>query len=63
MAETSESIEGRVVMITGGGQGIGRAYALKFAEAGAIPVIVEIDGPPSRRPPPPHWIASGGSMC
>jgi NAD(P)-dependent dehydrogenase (short-subunit alcohol dehydrogenase family) len=44
MAETSESIEGRVVMITGGGQGIGRAYALKFAEAGAIPVIVEIDG-------------------
>ena len=44
MAETSESIEGRVVMITGGGQGIGRAYALKFPEAGAIPVIVEIDG-------------------
>lgn len=30
-------------MITGAGQGIGRAYALSFAEAGAIPVIAEID--------------------
>ena len=30
-------------MITGAGQGIGRAYALSFAEAGAIPVIPEID--------------------
>lgn len=44
MADTSASVEGRVVMITGGGQGIGRAYALHFAENGAIPVIAEIDG-------------------
>tara|TARA_A100001037_G_scaffold276829_1_gene276382 strand:- start:2149 stop:2919 length:771 start_codon:yes stop_codon:yes gene_type:complete len=44
MADTSTSVEGRVVMITGGGQGIGRAYALHFAEHGAIPVIAEIDG-------------------
>jgi len=44
MADTSASVEGRIVMITGAGQGIGRAYALSFAEAGAIPVIAEIDG-------------------
>lgn len=33
----------RVVIITGGGRGIGRAYAHNFAKLGAIPVIAEID--------------------
>lgn len=37
-------LEGRVVIITGGGQGIGRAYAHHFAEQGAIPVIAEFNG-------------------
>ncbi|MDP6173859.1 MAG: SDR family oxidoreductase [Rhodospirillales bacterium] len=36
-------ISGRVVIITGGGQGIGRQYALSFAQAGAIPVIADIN--------------------
>ena len=43
------SLDGRVVVITGGGQGIGRGYAHYFAAQGAIPVIAEIDGGNARR--------------
>ena len=41
---TYDSLRDRVVIITGGGQGIGRGYAHHFAAQGAIPVIAEIDG-------------------
>jgi len=37
------SLDGRVVVITGAGQGIGRATAVAMAGAGALPVIAEID--------------------
>lgn len=37
------SLRDRVVIITGGGQGLGRAYAHQFAAQGAIPVIAEIN--------------------
>jgi 3-oxoacyl-[acyl-carrier protein] reductase len=36
-------LTGRVAIITGAGQGIGREYALAFAAAGAVPVIAEIN--------------------
>jgi NAD(P)-dependent dehydrogenase (short-subunit alcohol dehydrogenase family) len=36
-------VAGRVVIITGAGQGIGREYARQFAAAGAIPVVAEVN--------------------
>jgi len=44
MSHNRFDVSGRVVIITGAGQGIGRDYALAFAEAGAIPVLAEING-------------------
>src|SRR5690348_6578210 len=36
-------LEGKVAVITGGGSGIGRASALKFAHEGAAVVVAEIN--------------------
>ena len=41
---TYDSLAGRIIIITGGGQGIGRGYAHYFAAQGAIPVIAEYNG-------------------
>lgn len=37
------SLEGRVAIVTGAGQGIGKVFAKAFAACGAIPVIAELD--------------------
>lgn len=37
------TLKDRVVVITGGGQALGRTYAHAFAEQGAIPVIAELN--------------------
>lgn len=42
------SLRERVIVITGAGQGLGRAYALAFAAQGAIPVVAELDGEKGR---------------
>jgi len=46
---TYDSLKDRVVIITGGGQGIGRGYAHHFAAQGAIPVIAELNGENAER--------------
>jgi len=35
------SLKGRVAIVTGGGQGLGRSFVRHFAEQGAIPVIAQ----------------------
>ena len=39
-----DSLKGRVVIITGAGQAIGRGYAHYFSAQGAVPVIADING-------------------
>ena len=38
-------MEGRVAIVTGAGQGIGRVFARAFADAGAIPIVADRNGP------------------
>jgi 3-oxoacyl-[acyl-carrier protein] reductase len=40
---------GKVVIITGAGQGIGRAYAHEFAKAGAAVVVADLNGEQAER--------------
>jgi 3-oxoacyl-[acyl-carrier protein] reductase len=42
-------LQDRVAIVTGGGHGIGRAYAQRLAEEGARVVVAELDGPAGER--------------
>lgn len=42
-------LDERVIIVTGGAQGIGRAFAMRFAEEGARVVIADVNGPASER--------------
>jgi 3-oxoacyl-[acyl-carrier protein] reductase len=42
------NLEGRCVVITGGGKGIGKVYAEEFAKAGARVVAADIDAPAAK---------------
>lgn len=37
-------LAGKVTIITGAGQGIGRAFALRFAQEGAHVVVADLQG-------------------
>src|SRR5918992_5134785 len=44
-----EGLKNKVVIVTGGGHGIGRAYCHGFAEAGARVVVADIDAPAAEK--------------
>jgi NAD(P)-dependent dehydrogenase (short-subunit alcohol dehydrogenase family) len=52
------SIDGKVALVTGAGQGIGRAIALGLAKDGAHIAIVDLNDPKSAPPPSPDTTAS-----
>jgi 3-oxoacyl-[acyl-carrier protein] reductase len=44
MVKMIEGLKDKIVIVTGGGHGIGKAYCLAFARAGSRVVVADIDG-------------------
>jgi 3-oxoacyl-[acyl-carrier protein] reductase len=44
MVKNNFDLAGRVIIVTGGASGIGRVYCERLAEAGAKPVLADLDG-------------------
>ncbi len=42
-------LDGKTVVVTGGGHGIGRAYCQRFAREGGNVVVADVDGPAADR--------------
>lgn len=57
------SVAGRVVIITGAGQGIGREFARQFAAAGALPVVADLNLENARRVQAEIEVAGGRSLA
>ncbi len=57
----SGSLEGRVGLVTGAGAGIGKEIARKFAQNGAMVVLVDIDLGSAERAA--SEIAAEGGQC
>jgi 2-hydroxycyclohexanecarboxyl-CoA dehydrogenase len=46
-----QGLKDKVVIVTGGGHGIGRAYCHGFAEAGAKVIVADIDAAAAEKSP------------
>ncbi len=46
---SATELSGRLAIVTGGGRGLGRAFALAFAERGAEVAVVDLDGESAER--------------
>ena len=57
-----EGLKDKVVIVTGGAHGIGKAYCMGFANAGARVVIADIDKPGADRAASEISKANGGHV-